>query len=371
MNIAILNYHRIGGSGIVAYEIGRAMAEERGHNVHFIGLEPPFRLRNSFSEKIRFHRVCINNYPVFDYQPYSLALASQVSELIDRFKIDVIHSHYALPHAISAHLAREISGRDVKCITTLHGTDITIVGSHPSMKNITNYAINKSDAVTAVSDFLKRETESQFSVLPGHIRTIYNFVNPDIFNPDVEKVCCLDNSGKYIIVHVSNLRPVKAPLDVIKIFNGLKKRVKRDCELWIIGEGPLQSEMITLAEEYGIEKSVRFMGICNDVASFLASSDLMILPSLHESFGLAALEAMACGVPVAASRAGGLPEVIDDGGNGILFEVGNIDEAVDKASVLLNDEDNYSRVRMNVLKTAAEKFSMDKIIKQYEELYTG
>ena len=177
MNIAILNYHRIGGSGIVAYEIGRSMAEDRGHQVHFIGLEAPFRLGGRFSENIRFHKVSIKEYPVFDYQPYDLALASQLSEIIMRYDIDVIHSHYALPHAISAHLAKEISGQPVKTVTTLHGTDITVVGVHPTMKNITRYAIEVSDEVTAVSNFLKKETEERFNIAGNKIKTVYNTCN--------------------------------------------------------------------------------------------------------------------------------------------------------------------------------------------------
>ena len=178
MNIAILNYHRVGGSGVVAYEIGRAMAEERGHRVHFIGLEPPFRLQDNFFDSVIFHKVDLQEYPVFDYQPYALALASQLSEIIQKYDIDVIHSHYALPHAISALLAKEISGKKVKLVTTLHGTDITIVGAHPSMMNITRYAIEKSDAVTAVSNSLKKDTEDRLGIKPGKIQTIYNFINP-------------------------------------------------------------------------------------------------------------------------------------------------------------------------------------------------
>ena len=369
MNIAILNYHRIGGSGIVAYEIGYAMAEEKGHTVHFIGLEPPFRLRDNFVNRITFHKVSIKEYPVFDYQPYALALASQLSEIILRYDINVIHSHYALPHAVSALLARDISGKKVKCVTTLHGTDITIVGSHPSMMNITRYAIEKSDAVTAVSNNLKEDTEEILGISRGKIKTIYNFVNTLNFNPNLKKIQVPRCEEKIMILHVSNLRPVKAPLDVIKIFYGITKRVDLDLRLCIFGEGPMQSKMMELASKMGIEDRINFLGIFNNLGSLIATSKLMLLPSLQESFGLAALEAMACGIPVIASSVGGLPEVIEDGVNSCLFELGNLDEAIEKSVSLLMDEKRYKEMSLNAINTATHKFSRSHIIDEYEKLY--
>lgn len=369
MNIAITNYHRIGGSGVIAYEIGRAMAEERGHQVHFIGLEPPFRLRDDFLERITFHKVSLREYPVFDYQPYALALASQLSEIILKYNIHVIHSHYALPHAISALLAKDISKKEVKCVTTLHGTDITIVGSHPSMMNITRYAIEKSDAVTVVSNSLKRDTEEILGIKKGKIKTIYNFVNTKYFNPNLKKIQLCHCIDKPIILHISNLRPVKAPLDVIRIFNGILKGSDLDLKLCIFGEGPMKPEMIRLAKELKIDDKVNFLGVFNNLGSIIASSKLLLLPSLQESFGLVALEAMACGVPTVASNVGGLPEIIDDGVNSCLFEVGNLKEAIKKSISIISNEKQYNQMSLNAIHTARHKFSLSKQIDEYEKLY--
>lgn len=369
MNIAILNYHRIGGSGIVAYEIGSAMAEERGHRVHFIGLEPPFRLRDNFLDRVTFHRVEVKEYPVFDYQPYTLALASQLSEIILKNDIRVIHSHYALPHAIAALLARDIAGRKVKCVTTLHGTDITIVGAHPSMMNITRYAIEKSDVVTAVSHSLRRDTEEKLGIEKGKIITIYNFVNTRDFNPDLKKIELSHCRDTIMILHISNLRPVKAPLDVIRIFHGILRKSGLNLRLCILGEGPMQSAMMKLASELGIGEQVNFLGSYSELGPLIVASRLMLLPSIQESFGLVALESMACGVPVVASRVGGLPEVIRDGTNGCLFESGNLDEAIEKSLRLLNDPDLYKKMTQEAIRTASTTFSREKIIRQYESIY--
>lgn len=374
MNIAILCYHRIGGSGVVAYEIGRAMAEEKGHNVHFMGLEPPFRLKDSESDNMQFHKVCVREYPVFDFQPYSLALASQLSNIIKHYHLDVIHSHYALPHAVSALLARNISGRPVKCVTTLHGTDITVVGAHPSMIDITRYAIEESDVVTAVSNNLVQESEEKLGITPGKIKTVYNFVNPAFFNPSLAPMDCEGRRGKTIVLHISNLRAVKRPLDVIKIFHKISRALdnkEKSLELRIVGEGPMQYEMMSLVEELDIEHQVRFMGVRGDIGTMIACADIMLLPSKEESFGLAALEAMACGVPVIASRVGGLPEVIDDGRSGYLFTMGDTEEAAEKAIGLLKDRELYLSVRQEALYDAQEKFNMSKITDQYEALYRG
>lgn len=372
MNIVILCYHRIGGSGVVAYEIGRAMAEERGHNVHFMGLEPPFRLKEDDTGRMQFHKVQVKEYPVFDYQPYDLALASQLSIIIKHFHIDVIHSHYALPHAVSALLARDISGKEsVRCVTTLHGTDITVVGSHPGMMDITRYAIEKSDVSTAVSNSLVQDTERVLGVTPGKIKTVYNFVNPKFFNPGLKPTDCESGKGKTVILHLSNLRAVKRPLDVIKIFHGIYKALGRPVELHVVGEGPLQYEMMAEVEKLGLESDVHFLGVRSNIGAVLACSNLLLLPSQQESFGLAALEAMACGVPVVASRVGGLPEVIEDGHSGFLFPVGNTDEAAEKAVKLLKDQELYHAVRQAGIDVAMEKFAMNKIIDQYEALYKG
>ncbi len=370
MNIVILCYHRIGGSGVVAYEIGRAMAEDKGHTVHFMGLEPPFRLTEDHHERMLFHKVHVEEYPVFDFQPYSLALASQLSNLIKRYAIDVIHSHYALPHAISALLARDISGKhNVKCVTTLHGTDITVVGAHPSMTDITCYAIRKSDVVTAVSKDLANQTEKKFCAPAGKINVVYNFINEEVFHPGLRNNELRGDTPKFVLTHVSNLRAVKRPLDVIRIFAAVHSALGDIAELWIVGEGPLQYDMEVLVESLGLTHQVKFLGVRRDIAALIASSDLLLLPSQSESFGLAALEAMACGVPVIASRVGGLPEVIDDGKSGFLFTVGQVEEAAEKAVRILKDPALYKTIREAALLDATHKFSMTKIVNQYEQLY--
>jgi N-acetyl-alpha-D-glucosaminyl L-malate synthase BshA len=334
-----------------------------------MGLEPPFRLKNNRSDKMRFHKVHVKEYPVFDFQPYSLALASQLSMNIKRCKVDVIHSHYALPHAVSALLARDISGKPVKCVTTLHGTDITVVGAHPSMTAITCYAIEKSDVVTAVSNNLAAETEKKLCLTHGKIETVYNFINPQFFNPGLRNPGIRGDNNKTIIMHISNLRAVKRPLDVIKIFHGIHRTMGDQAELHIVGEGPLQYEMMSLVDQLGIEKNVQFLGIRSDIGTLIASSDLILLPSQQESFGMVALEGMACGVPVIASSVGGLPEVIEDGKSGFLFQVGNVEEAAEKAVKILKDKELYHSIREQALKDAEQKFSMNKIVDQYEALY--
>ena len=370
MKIAILHYHRIGGSGIVAYEIGRTMAEEKGHEVHFVGLDAPFRFFQRHSKNLNFHKIFVKEYPVFDFQPYTLALASQLSEIIERYGIDIIHSHYALPHAVGAILARDILASKVKCVTTLHGTDITVVGSHPSMKNITRYAIEKSDAVTAVSNYLTKTTEAMLELKSKKIQTIYNFVNPKDFHPGLKiENLCRSKTGKCVMVHVSNLREVKLPMDVLRIFNGIVKKSNVPYELWIVGEGPMENEMRKLVLQYGLDEQVKFLGIRSNLGNLIATAELMILPSKSESFGLVALEAMACGVPVLASRAGGLPEVIDDQVDGLLFEPGNHDEATYKALELFEDPHAQRKMREACLKKATGKFNMTKVIAEYEQLY--
>jgi N-acetyl-alpha-D-glucosaminyl L-malate synthase BshA len=369
MNIAILSYHRIGGSGIVAYETGRAMAE-KGHNVHFIGLEPPFRLRDNFISNIHFHKVWVHEYPVFNYPPYTLALASQLSEIINEFEIDVIHSHYALPHAAAALFAKEISQKPVKCVTTLHGTDITVVGAHPSMKNVTKYAILKSDSVTAVSNYLKTKTEKEFGIKKGKIKTIYNFVNNEMFNPKLANSSLISNKNKTIIIHLSNLRPVKEPLDVIKIFAKVcKQETKKQPELWVVGEGPLKPEMQLLAKQLKINDKVKFLGIKNIIGPILASADIFLLTSRQESFGLSLLESLSCGVPAVATNSGGIPELIENEKTGLLFEQGNIEEGAQKVLQLINNNKLYNKLKENGLHLANTKFSREKIISQYEEIY--
>jgi len=369
MQIAILNYHRLGGSGIVAYEIGRAMAENRGHEVHFIGLEPPFRLQDNLSNRMHFHRIALHDYPVFNYPPYTLALASQLGDLIDQYNIEVVHSHYALPHAVAAILARDIAGRRVRCVTTLHGTDITVVGAHPTMKNITRYAIQHSDAVTAVSRDLKSRTVTMFGIDPDRIDVVYNFVNPEVFHPGLRPTERNRPEAPFVVLHMSNLRPVKQPLDVIRIFHGLVNHAPASMALWVLGEGPMQPEMIRLARDLGIADRVRFLGERNPVGPIVASADLMLLPSREEAFGLSALEAMACGVPVLAAAAGGLPEVVRDSETGFLFPPGDMNTAIRLGTELLTNDELRRRMGESARKDALHRFNMADIVQQYESIY--
>ena len=370
MNIAVLHYHRIGGSGIIAYEVGRSLVQRYNIHAHFVGNETPFRLFEQEEDNIYFHKIWVKEYPVFDFQPYTLALASQLSDIIDRFDIDIIHSHYALPHAVAAILAREIAKKKVKCVTTLHGTDITVVGSHPTMKNITRYAITSSDAVTAVSRYLVEESEKIFTIPPGQIRTIYNFVNPHHFYPcERKQVWCDKKKCRYTLIHLSNLREVKSPMDVIAIFHRLRNFKSLDVELWIVGEGPLEIEMREEVNRLGLTEWVQFLGMRTQVAPILAAADLMLLTSRTESFGLATLEAMACGTPTLARRVGGLPEVIEDGVSGLLFEKDSLDDATTQAADLLQSPSRLEAMCQACLRSAKSKFPMNDIIDQYYTLY--
>ncbi len=365
MNIAILNFHRLGGSGIVAYEIGKAMAEKKNYHVHFVGLQHPFRYQENFNEKIHYHKISIKEYPVFDFQPYTLALASQLAELVERMNIHVIHSHYAIPHAIAAILAKQISKKKVKCITTLHGTDITIVGSHSSMIHITKYAIENSDKITVVSNYLKEKTEKFFQINPNKIQTIYNFVNPNYYKMKENKK--LENP--IIFFHSSNLRVVKNPLETIKIFDQIQKKTSKKCFLWVVGEGPLEHRMLTLCKKLNIEDKVKFLGIQVNPAHFLKKASFFLSTSQDESFGLAALEAMACGVPVISTRVGGVSEVVIEGKDGYLFEPKDISKATEIALSLINNPKKWEVLSKNAYDSARKRFAMNEIIEQYNSLY--
>ena len=374
MNIVILSFHKLGGSGIVAYDIGQAMAIERGHEVHFMGLQPPFRFHQSeFSNKIYYHKVHLKEYPVFDFQPYALALASQLSELIIRFNIDIIHSHYAIPHAICAILAKNISRKNVKCITTLHGTDITILGSHPSMLNITRYAIEQSDVVTAVSENLKIQTFKSLNIKMD-IKVIYNFINPQLFELKSNFLAKPILDDRYVILHSSNLRQAKNPLNVIRIFKSIldlnhTQRLHKKLELWIIGEGPLECEMATLSEQLGIQNQVKFLGIQNSIYPFTEKACLFLLPSSLEAFGLAALEAMYCGIPAITSDVGGLPEVITHGETGFLCAQDDIHAASKYAMEILSNPHKHWEMAKKSHDKALNFFNRTKILNAYENLY--
>ncbi|MBA2628228.1 MAG: N-acetyl-alpha-D-glucosaminyl L-malate synthase BshA [Gemmatimonadales bacterium] len=368
MKIGITCYPTYGGSGAVATELGLDLAR-RGHEVHFITYASPFRLRG-YAEGVYFHEVDtrMGRYPLFDHFPYTLALASKQHEVALREKLDILHVHYAVPHATTAYLAREMLDGELplKVITTLHGTDITLVGQESSFYAITKFSIERSDAVTAVSDFLRDETHRAFGCGTCDIQSIPNFVNLKEYRPGDGECSSVAPAGHRLLTHVSNFREVKRVKDVIRVFARVRRAMP--ATLLMVGDGPDRNDAEHEARELGVAEDVRFLGRLDTVANLLQATDLFILPSQTESFGLAALEAMACGAPVVASRAGGLPEVIDDGVDGILEPVGSVEAMGRRAIELLRDESRL--VAMSEAAVAkAQRFSADAVVPMYEALY--
>jgi len=369
MKIGITCYPTYGGSGAVATELGLELAR-RGHEIHFITYAAPFRLRG-YAERVYFHEVDTRTgrYPLFDHFPYTLALASKQHEVALRERLDILHVHYAIPHATTAYLAREMLGRELplKVITTLHGTDITLVGQEASFFTITRFSIEQSDAVTAVSDYLRDETFRAFGCVQCDIKTIPNFVNLDEYRPAPDGECRgIAPEGHKVIAHTSNFREVKRVKDVIRIFSRIHHAMPST--LLMIGDGPDRDDAEREARDLGVADDVRFLGRIDSVASLLRASDLFLLPSQSESFGLAALEAMACGVPVVASRAGGLPEVVSDGVNGILEPVGSVEAMGRRAVDLLRSESRHAAMRDAAIENA-RRYAADQIVPMYEQLY--
>lgn len=369
MKIGITCYPTYGGSGAVATELGLDLAR-RGHEVHFITYDSPFRLRG-YSERVFFHQVetRMGRYPLFDHFPYTLALASKQHEVVLREELDLLHVHYAIPHATTAYLAREMlkGERPVKVITTLHGTDITLVGQESSFYAITKFSIEQSDGVTAVSDYLRDETYRAFGCGNCDVRVVPNFVNLQEYRP-AEDGCrgTVAPEGHKVITHISNFREVKRVKDVVRVFARVRRAMP--ATLVMIGDGPERVDAENEARDLAVTDDVRFLGRLDSVASLLQASDLFILPSQTESFGLAALEAMACGSPVVASRAGGLPEVIDDGVNGILEPVGSVEAMGRRAVELLRDPERHAAMRTAAI-AKAEHFSADRVVPMYEAYY--
>jgi N-acetyl-alpha-D-glucosaminyl L-malate synthase BshA len=369
MKIGITCYPTYGGSGAVATELGLDLAR-RGHEVHFITYDSPFRLRG-YTERVFFHQVetRMGRYPLFDHFPYTLALASKQHEVVLREELDLLHVHYAIPHATTAYLAREMlkGERSVRVITTLHGTDITLVGQESSFYAITKFSIERSDGVTAVSNYLRDETYRAFGCGSCDIRMVPNFVNLQEYRPGEpgsrEGVA---PEGHKVITHVSNFREVKRVKDVVRVFARVRRAMP--ATLVMIGDGPERVDAENEARDLAVTDDVRFLGRLDSVASLLQGSDLFILPSQTESFGLAALEAMACGSPVVASRAGGLPEVIDDGVNGILEPVGSVEAMGRRAVELLRDPERHAAMRAAAI-AKAEQFSADRVVPMYEAYY--
>jgi N-acetyl-alpha-D-glucosaminyl L-malate synthase BshA len=368
MNIGITCYPTYGGSGVVATELGKALAL-KGHTIHFISYALPFRL-NHFIENIVFHEVEMSNYPVFEFPLYSLALASKMVEVAKYEKLDLLHVHYAIPHATSAYLAKQMLNgvSDLKVITTLHGTDITLAGLEPSFLPLVKFSIEESDGVTAVSRFLKEKTLTNYNI-EKDIRVIPNFIDTSIYKPTSECLCKkkIAPKGEKLLVHTSNFRQVKRVSDTIRILEKVKKEVP--CRLLLIGDGPDRSECERLSRELGLYEDVKFLGKQEGLVDILNSADIFLMPSQSESFGLSALEAMACGLPVVSSSVGGLPELVAHNECGYIAEIGDVDRMAKYVVQLLTNEKKYELFAENARKRAVEKFEISKIVPDYEEYY--
>lgn len=370
MKIGITCYPTYGGSGAVATELGIALAA-RGHEIHFITYRQPFRLPE-FLPNVYFHEVDVGRYPLFEYPPYDLALAVRMHEAVMMHRLEILHCHYALPHATSAWIAREMlraQKRDVKVITTLHGTDITIVGQDPSFNAITKFSIERSDRLTAVSDFLRQETYTAFGCSSCDVGVIHNFIDPSIYNRDAHPHLLRQQLGtEPIVMHISNFRRVKRVRDVLGIF----ARINKSLPSWLVmvGDGPDRADAEDETRRLGLEDRVHFLGKIDNVAPLLASADLFVLPSASESFGLSALEALASGVPVVGTNAGGMPEVVRDGETGFLRAVGDISGMAEAGLSILADRTRWKTMSELGAADARSRFSLDAIVSKYEHLYT-
>jgi L-malate glycosyltransferase len=370
VKIGITCYPTYGGSGAVATELGIALAA-RGHEVHFITYQQPFRLP-SFLPRIYFHEVDVGRYPLFEYPPYDLALAVRMHEVVKMHGLDLLHVHYAIPHATSAWIAREMlreTSADVKVITTLHGTDITIVGQDPSFHPITKFSIEKSDRITAVSQFLRQETFNAFGCTACQVEVIYNFIDPEVYDRAKYPPLLREqlNGGRRVLMHVSNFRPVKRVRDIVRTYAKVRKAVPS--VLVMVGDGPDRVVAEAEARSLGVERDVHFLGKIDAVAPLLAGADVFLLPSQSESFGLSALEALACGTPVVGSRTGGLVEVVQEGVTGALCEVGDVDGMAAATVEILSDRDRWQTMSRDAAADARARFSLDDIVRQYETLY--
>ncbi len=368
MKIGIVCYPTFGGSGVVATELGKALAD-RGHQVHFVTYNQPARL-DLFSENLFYHEVSVSNYPLFDFPPYELALASRLVDVVRFEKLDILHVHYAIPHASAAFMAKQILltyGIYIPVVTTLHGTDITLVGRDRTFKPVVTFSINKSDGVTAVSEHLRNDTYKFFEI-ENDIKVIPNFIDLNRFNLKAKDHFkkAIAPFGEKIVVHTSNFRKVKRTEDVIKIFAKLVKKIP--AKLLMVGDGVERSSCEELSRELGVGEDIRFLGKQDAIEEILSVSDLFLMPSESESFGLAALEAMACKVPVVSSNAGGLPELNLDGVTGFLKDVGDVDGMAEKAIFILEDEERLQQFKNSALARAKE-FDLATILPAYENYY--
>ena len=368
MKIGIVCYPTFGGSGVVATELGKALAAN-GHQIHFITYSQPARL-DFFSENLYYHEVTISKYPLFDFPPYELALASKLVDVVRFEKLDVLHVHYAIPHASAAFMAKQILatyGIHIPVVTTLHGTDITLVGKDPSYSPVVTFSINQSDGVTAVSENLKEETLAHFDI-QREIRVIPNFIDLSRFSlkPRQHFKQAIAPGDERVLVHTSNFRKVKRTMDVIRIFKKVQEKIPS--KLLMVGDGPERTNAEQLSRELGVSKDIRFLGKQDAIEEILSVSDLFLIPSGSESFGLAALEAMACKVPVVSSNTGGLPELNIDGVTGFLSDVGDVDAMAANAIHILEDNERLAQFKEAALERASD-FQLANIMPLYEQYY--
>jgi N-acetyl-alpha-D-glucosaminyl L-malate synthase BshA len=370
MRIGIACYPTYGGSGALATELGIELAA-RGHEIHFITYAQPFRL-TSFHEGLFFHEVEVPHYPLFEYPPYSLALTVRMHEVARQHDLEIMHAHYAIPHAEAAWVARQMlsqEDRDLRVVTTLHGTDITLVGQDPSFWSITRFSVEQSDGVTAVSEYLRQETHRAFECDKLDIRVVPNFVDPEIYKPgrDDCHLRALAPHGEKIVMHISNFRKVKRVDDVVRIFAEIRREV--ESRLVFIGDGPERAAATELAGSLGVLDDIVFLGKLESVAELISCADLFLLPSEQESFGLVALEALASGVPVIGTGGSGLAEVVDDGVTGFLHPVGAVEEMASSGIKLLKDRDMWRTFGQAARLAAVERFSADLVVPMYERFY--
>ncbi|MEK5430665.1 N-acetyl-alpha-D-glucosaminyl L-malate synthase BshA [Lysinibacillus sp. FSL R7-0073] len=367
LKIGITCYPTVGGSGVIATELGKMLAE-RGHEIHFITSSVPFRL-NKIYPTVFFHEVEVNNYSVFQYSPYDIALASKMADVIKDEELDVLHVHYAIPHAVCAVLAREMSGRDIGIVTTLHGTDISVLGQDSTLSQAIKYGIDKSDIVTTVSHALKEQTYELIDTVKP-IETIYNFVDEREYFPrnsgNLKEQFGIQEDEK-VLIHVSNFRKIKNLPHIIDAFMKIRANVK--AKLLLVGDGPEKHRVMDQVKESPYMKDVLFLGKQENLAELYAISDLKLLLSQQESFGLVLLEAMACGVPCIGTNVGGIPEVIEHGLDGFIVELGDTEAVAEYAVQLLQDEEKLLRFREAAIHAVSEKFHSSKIVEQYENLY--
>ncbi len=371
MKIGIVCYPTYGGSGVVATELGMALADN-GHEVHFITYNQPVRL-DFISHHLHFHEVLMEEYPLFQYQPYELALSTKLVEVVSKYNLEVLHVHYAIPHAYAAYMAKMMlkeKGIEVKVVTTLHGTDITLVGSHPSYKTAVEFSINNSDVVTAVSNSLKQDTLRLFNISKD-IKVVYNFIDTIKYEEASKEECqraALASEGERILTHISNFRPVKRVEDVIRVFEIVQRTIPS--KLLMVGEGPDRIKAERLAKKLGIKKKVLFLGNSQEVDKILCYSDLFLLPSESESFGLAALEAMAAGTPVISTNTGGIPEVNIQGKTGFLSDLENVEDMAANGLKILETDITLNQFKNNA-KEHTKNFSLANILPVYEEIYSS